>query len=99
MSPPHLRPKLPAYDIVTELERIPPDLRGMHAANPVNLPPAAACRSSCRRAPRFEPDVVGLGGRADAAHRSADRRSRRRRRNVARPVAPSSPGATGPNAR
>jgi hypothetical protein len=29
---------LPAYDIVTELERIPPDLRGMHAANPVNLP-------------------------------------------------------------
>ena len=34
----HLRPKLPAYDIVTDVERIPPDLRGMHAANPVNLP-------------------------------------------------------------
>jgi hypothetical protein len=34
----HLRPKLPAYDIITDVERIPPDLRGMHAANPVNLP-------------------------------------------------------------
>ena len=44
----HLRPKLPAYDIVTDLDRIPPDLRGMHAANPVNLPAAAACRSSSR---------------------------------------------------
>ena len=36
----HLRPKLPAYDIVTDVERIPPDLRGMHVANPVNLPRA-----------------------------------------------------------
>jgi phage replication-related protein YjqB (UPF0714/DUF867 family) len=34
----HLRPRLPAYDIVADLDRIPPDLRGMHAANPVNLP-------------------------------------------------------------
>ncbi|HWM21242.1 MAG TPA: poly-gamma-glutamate hydrolase family protein [Ilumatobacteraceae bacterium] len=34
----HLRPRLPAYDIITDVERIPPDLRGMHAANPVNLP-------------------------------------------------------------
>jgi phage replication-related protein YjqB (UPF0714/DUF867 family) len=36
----HLRPKLPAYDIVTDVEQIPRDLRGMHAANPVNLPRA-----------------------------------------------------------
>lgn len=36
----HLRPRLPAYDIVTDVERIPPDLRGMHVANPVNLPRA-----------------------------------------------------------
>jgi phage replication-related protein YjqB (UPF0714/DUF867 family) len=34
----HLRPRLPDYEIVTELERIPKDLRGLHPANPVNLP-------------------------------------------------------------
>ena len=34
----HLRPRLPDYDIVTELDRIPKDLRGLHPANPVNLP-------------------------------------------------------------
>jgi phage replication-related protein YjqB (UPF0714/DUF867 family) len=34
----HLRPALPAYDVVTELESIPPELRGMHQENPVNLP-------------------------------------------------------------
>ena len=35
----HLRTVLPAYDIVTDLEAIPRDLRGQHPANPVNLPP------------------------------------------------------------
>ncbi|HEY7625595.1 MAG TPA: poly-gamma-glutamate hydrolase family protein [Ilumatobacteraceae bacterium] len=35
----HLRPRLPEYDIVTELDRIPKDLRGLHPNNPVNLPP------------------------------------------------------------
>lgn len=35
----HLRTSLPAYDIVTDLEVIPRDLRGQHPANPVNLPP------------------------------------------------------------
>ena len=34
----HLRPRLPAYEIVTDLERIPKDLRGLHPDNPVNLP-------------------------------------------------------------
>lgn len=34
----HLRPRLPDYDIVTDLDRIPKDLRGLHPANPVNLP-------------------------------------------------------------
>jgi phage replication-related protein YjqB (UPF0714/DUF867 family) len=34
----HLRPRLPDYEIVTELNRIPKDLRGMHPDNPVNLP-------------------------------------------------------------
>lgn len=34
----HLRQHLPAYRIVTELEEIPKELRGQHAANPVNVP-------------------------------------------------------------
>lgn len=34
----HLRPRLPAYEIVTDLEMIPPALRGVNPANPVNLP-------------------------------------------------------------
>jgi phage replication-related protein YjqB (UPF0714/DUF867 family) len=35
---PILRTHLPAYDIRSELETIPADLRGQHPANPVNLP-------------------------------------------------------------
>ncbi|MGD9701873.1 MAG: poly-gamma-glutamate hydrolase family protein [Acidimicrobiia bacterium] len=34
----HLRSHLPAYEIVTDLDRIPAALRGQHPANPVNLP-------------------------------------------------------------
>jgi phage replication-related protein YjqB (UPF0714/DUF867 family) len=34
----HLRRHLPAYDIADDLERIPKELRGLHGANPVNLP-------------------------------------------------------------
>lgn len=34
----HLRAHLPAYDIVDDLDRIPIELRGLHASNPVNLP-------------------------------------------------------------
>jgi phage replication-related protein YjqB (UPF0714/DUF867 family) len=33
-----LRTHLPAYEIATDLERIPSELRGLHARNPVNLP-------------------------------------------------------------
>ena len=33
-----LRTRLPAYEIATDLERIPNELRGLHARNPVNLP-------------------------------------------------------------
>lgn len=33
-----LRTALPAYEILTDMERIPRDLRGSHADNPVNLP-------------------------------------------------------------
>lgn len=35
----HLRKNLPAYEIVTDLDRIPKELRGLHPRNPVNLPP------------------------------------------------------------
>lgn len=31
-------PRLPGYQVVTELDSIPAELRGMHAANPVNRP-------------------------------------------------------------
>ena len=34
----HLRAHLPAYDVVTDLDRIPRELRGLHATNPVNVP-------------------------------------------------------------
>jgi phage replication-related protein YjqB (UPF0714/DUF867 family) len=34
----HLTAQLPAYEIVTDLDVIPRELRGMHPANPVNLP-------------------------------------------------------------
>jgi phage replication-related protein YjqB (UPF0714/DUF867 family) len=35
----HLRLKLPAYEIVDDLSRIPEELRGVHERNPVNVPP------------------------------------------------------------
>lgn len=34
-----IRDALPAYDVLTDLDAIPKQLRGLHARNPVNLPP------------------------------------------------------------
>lgn len=34
-----IRSKLPAYEVLTELDAIPKQLRGLHDRNPVNLPP------------------------------------------------------------
>ncbi|MFL6207176.1 MAG: poly-gamma-glutamate hydrolase family protein [Acidimicrobiales bacterium] len=34
----HLRRAMPGYQVVDDLEAIPRDLRGVHRANPVNLP-------------------------------------------------------------
>jgi phage replication-related protein YjqB (UPF0714/DUF867 family) len=34
----HVRSALPAYQVITDLEAIPKELRGLHPANPVNLP-------------------------------------------------------------
>lgn len=36
-----LRRTLPAYDVITDLDRIPRQLRGQHERNPVNVPPQA----------------------------------------------------------
>ena len=72
----HLRTRLPAYDIATDLDRIPSELRGLHPQNPVNLPDAGR-RPARAAAPGagHEPAVVGLGGpRPDPSHPGADRR-------------------------
>jgi phage replication-related protein YjqB (UPF0714/DUF867 family) len=37
----HLRTALPGYDVVDDLDQIPPELRGVHRANPVNRCPGA----------------------------------------------------------
>ena len=37
-SPSHLRPALPDYEVVTDLEDMPSGLRGLHPDNPVNRP-------------------------------------------------------------
>jgi phage replication-related protein YjqB (UPF0714/DUF867 family) len=34
----HLRQHLPAYEVCTDLDRIPTELRGQHERNPVNVP-------------------------------------------------------------
>ena len=62
----HVRPALPGYDVITDLERIPSGLRGLHPENPVNqargggaqleLPPRA--RGNTPRCP--PPGVDGL---------------------------------------
>jgi phage replication-related protein YjqB (UPF0714/DUF867 family) len=36
----HLTPALPEYQVVADLDVIPAELRGLHPANPVNLPTA-----------------------------------------------------------
>ncbi len=35
----HLRQALPSYEVIDDLDDIPRPLRGVHAENPVNLPP------------------------------------------------------------
>lgn len=35
----HLQDHLPAYRVITDLEAIPKELRGLHPRNPVNIPP------------------------------------------------------------
>ena len=37
----HIGERLPAYEVVTDIDAIPTELRGLHHRNPVNLPPHA----------------------------------------------------------
>jgi phage replication-related protein YjqB (UPF0714/DUF867 family) len=36
----HLRRSLPGYEVVDDLDDVPPELRGLHRDNPVNRPPS-----------------------------------------------------------
>jgi phage replication-related protein YjqB (UPF0714/DUF867 family) len=63
----HLRPALPHYDVVADLDRIPVALRGMHADNPVNLPRHGGVQLE------LPPRVRGLGPYWEDPARSADR--------------------------
>jgi phage replication-related protein YjqB (UPF0714/DUF867 family) len=50
-----LRALLTEYEVVDELEHIPPELRGQHMGNPVNLPPHGGVQLE------LPPRVRGLG--------------------------------------
>lgn len=62
----HVGPALPAYTVITDLDEIPAELRGMNAANPVNrprrggvqleLPPRV--RGTSPRSPKAGPDGI-----------------------------------------
>src|SRR5262245_18491623 len=52
-----LRPTLDGYDVVTDLDEIPRELRGLHPDNPVNLPRLAGVQIE------LPPRVRGLGPR------------------------------------
>lgn len=51
----HLRPALPDYEVVDDVDRIPGPLRGLHADNPVNLPPRGGVQLE------LPPRVRGIG--------------------------------------
>lgn len=68
----YLRPALPDYEVVTDLDDIPEGLRGLHRENPVNLPPGGGAqlelpprvRGRAPRAPRPGPDGLSAPTRA-----------------------------------
>jgi phage replication-related protein YjqB (UPF0714/DUF867 family) len=55
----HLRDRLPAYDVVTDLALVPPELRGLHPDNPVNRCDGGGVQIE------LPPRVRGLGPRGD----------------------------------
>ena len=68
----HLRPALDGYDVVTDLDAMPDGLRGLHPANPVNLPRGGGVqlelpprvRGRSPRSPRPGPDGLSPPTRA-----------------------------------
>lgn len=55
--------RLPHLSAVTDLDDIPPELRGLHPANPVNRPPQCGVQVELpprARDPRLDPDAPGL---------------------------------------
>ena len=52
-----MRPALPDYDVVLDLEAIPRELRGLHPDNPVNIPRLGGVQLE------LPPRVRGLGPR------------------------------------
>ncbi len=82
----HLRPALPGYDVVDDLDRVPIELRGVHPDNPVNLPVGGGTQLELpprvrgegptwdghrdRRAGRLVPPMVALIDALAAAARS-----------------------------
>ncbi len=73
--------RLPDYEVVTELTRIPTELRGLSARNPVNVPSAAGVQLELPPArARAEPAQPTAGRRRPvAADARPDRGPRRRR--------------------
>ena len=57
----HLRPKLPAYDIVTDLDRIPPTCAACTPPTPSTSLATVACRSSSRHVPGARARCGGTG--------------------------------------
>jgi len=63
----HLAPLLPDYDLVDDLERIPPDLRGLHPDNPVNGPARGGVQVE------LPPRIRGMGPFWDVHDSGAER--------------------------
>lgn len=61
----HLSTALPAYRVVDDLTRVPPELRGLHPDNPVNRPRGGGVQLE------LPPRVRGLGPRGTAGATAA----------------------------
>lgn len=89
----HLRVHLPAYDVVDDLDRIPTELRGVHARNPVNLPAGGGVQIELPPRVRARARSGGIGSTASSRTPKPSstvwpRRSVRCRSPPLRPAAP-----------
>ena len=65
------RATLPAYEIATDLDRMPQPLRGLHPRNPVNLPRHGGVQIELPPRVRGSQPVLGLGGPGLTPHTQA----------------------------